>query len=97
MPVRLMPSVDQDADAAEPGDVGVAVPAGAARGAGGFEQSFAFVEPQGLHAHPGQFGGDGDAVDAGGAVAGRSGRPRSPRTLTRHEFSSILLPPVCVR
>ena len=35
---------DQDADPAEPGDVGVAVAAGAAAGAGGFEESFAFIQ-----------------------------------------------------
>ncbi len=64
---------DEDTDAAEPGDVGVAGPAGAALGAGGFEQSLAFAEPQRLHAHPGQFGGDGDAVHPGAAVAGRPG------------------------
>ena len=36
---------DEDTDAAEPGDVGVAVPAGATLRAGGFEQAFAFVKP----------------------------------------------------
>src|SRR6476620_4228502 len=53
--------VDQDADAAESGDVGVAVAAGAAGGAGGCEESFAFVEAQRLGAHAGQLRGDGDA------------------------------------
>ena len=37
--------VDQDTNAAEPGDVGVAVPAGATLRAGGFEQALAFVKP----------------------------------------------------
>ena len=36
---------DEFADPAEPEDVGVAVPAGAALGAVGFQESFAFVEP----------------------------------------------------
>ena len=62
---------DQDTDPAKPRDVGVAVAAGAADGAGWFEQSFAFVQPKGLHTHPGELGGGGDAVNAGGAVAGR--------------------------
>src|SRR6478609_8431812 len=62
---------DELPDVTKPGDVGVAVPAGAAAGAVGFHESFAFIQPQGLHAHSGEFGGDGDPVDPGGAVTGR--------------------------
>ena len=47
----------------------VAVAAGAAGGADGLQESFAFVQAQGLHAHPGEVAGDGDAVHPGGPVA----------------------------
>jgi hypothetical protein len=67
---------DQGADPAEPGDVGVAVPADAAAGAGRCQQAHAFVEPEGLHTHPGQLGGHRDAVHPGAAVAGRHRRVR---------------------
>src|SRR6478735_3760880 len=58
-------------DPVESGDVGVAVSAGAAGGAVWLQEAFAFVKAEGLDGHSGELGGDGDAVDAGGAVTGR--------------------------
>lgn len=61
---QVQPVTEQLADAAQPVEIVFAVPAGAAVGAGRFEQPAGFVQPQVLHASADQFGRHGYAVHA---------------------------------
>jgi hypothetical protein len=65
-------------DAAQQGDVVVAVAPAAALGAGGLDQSPALVDAQGLGVDPGQLGGHRDHVDGVGALWCHGFLPRCP-------------------
>ncbi len=64
--LEIEPGGRQVLDAAQLGDVLVAVAAAAAHGASRVEQPLALVYPQGLGVDPGQFGGHGDHVNGPG-------------------------------
>src|SRR6266545_4500787 len=80
------PIVGEQRDAAQPGEVIVAVPAGSPVGAGGSEQAGPLVRAQDVRAEPGQLGHHRDRVEPVVRV-----HPETPLRSTYNDITSLYI------